>query len=57
MLATLRSAHMRGGISVEKERERAKEHERGTAGRDVPGRGQDEQAQRAEPAAPKGDQK
>ncbi|MER7989119.1 nitrate- and nitrite sensing domain-containing protein [Streptomyces noursei] len=57
MLATLRSAHMRGGISVEKERERAKEHERGTDGRDVPGRGQDEQAQRAEPAAPKGDQK
>ncbi|MFE3650234.1 sensor protein, partial [Streptomyces sp. NPDC059152] len=57
MLASLRSAHMRGGISVEKERERATEKERGADDRGGPGRGQDEQAQRAERAASKGDQK
>ncbi|MFJ5678745.1 nitrate- and nitrite sensing domain-containing protein [Streptomyces sp. NPDC093097] len=56
MLAGLRSAHMRGGISVEKERERAEEQkrERGAGGRDVPERGRGEQA---EQAVAKGDQK
>ncbi|MCK7623210.1 nitrate- and nitrite sensing domain-containing protein [Streptomyces sp. RS10V-4] len=58
MLATLRSAHMRGGISVEKEREREQGKGRGSGGgRGVPGRGQDERAERTDRAAAKGDQK
>ncbi|MFG2211644.1 nitrate- and nitrite sensing domain-containing protein [Streptomyces sp. NPDC048638] len=58
MLATLRSAHMRGGISVEKEKERAQEKERAAQEAErTGGHGLAGQPERAAQAAEKGEQK